>query len=86
MAMGNMASFRVGARFCVSLVLGVIVAPGATGQDDQSVARLVVMIQGKIGDAPSVGAGIVVGIGNDRLYIATANHVVRQGPREAESV
>lgn len=42
-------------------------------------AGLVVMIGGSIAGTPTFGAGIIVGRERDRLYIATANHVVRQG-------
>jgi hypothetical protein len=48
--------------------------------------QLVVVITGWLGGADRLGAGIVVGEGGDRLYIATANHVVRQGGQTAEDL
>jgi S1-C subfamily serine protease len=48
--------------------------------------RLVVMIKAKFGGEDAIGAGIVFGASQDRLYIATANHVVRQGTTEATDV
>ena len=44
--------------------------------------NLIVMIQGTLQDEPTFGAGIVVGEQNNRLYIVTANHVVRRGEEE----
>src|ERR1700722_8108464 len=46
-------------------------------------AGLVAAITGQIGETPVFGAGIVFAREKARLYIATANHVVRQGGREA---
>jgi plastocyanin len=43
--------------------------------------QLVVMVRGKIDDTSVIGAGIIFGIGQDRIYVVTANHVVRQGPQ-----
>ena len=48
-------------------------------QDEEAAKQLVVMIKGKIGEAPVTGAGIIFGIESDRLYIATASHVTRAG-------
>ena len=53
---------------------------------DQRVQNLVVMINGKLGDAPTLGAGIIFGTGQDRLYIVTANHVVRRGDGQAKEL
>lgn len=47
---------------------------------------LVAMISGQIGDTPSFGAGIVAARDRDRLYIVTANHVVRQGNETARNL
>ena len=44
---------------------------------------LIVMINGQIGETPTFGSGIIFGRGKDRLYIVTANHVVRSGSAEA---
>ncbi|MEQ1871204.1 MAG: serine protease [Vicinamibacterales bacterium] len=48
--------------------------------------RLVVMIKGKLDGEDTIGAGVLFGAGQDRLYVATANHVVRRGPGEATDV
>ena len=56
-------------------------APGQGLTAEEQAKQLVVMIRGKMGDAPTTGAGIIIGIDQDRIYIATANHVVRQGPQ-----
>jgi len=47
--------------------------------------HLIVMIEGNFGspDTLTWGAGIVLGAHSDRLYVATANHVVRRGTVEA---
>jgi hypothetical protein len=44
---------------------------------EQQVAPLVVMIRGKFPPTETIGAGVIVGVASDSLYIATANHVVR---------
>lgn len=48
--------------------------------------RLVVMISGQLGDAPTLGAGILFGRAKDKVYVVTANHVVRRGPDVAHDV
>lgn len=45
--------------------------------------QLVVMIRGKLADVDVIGAGLIFGIDQDRIYVVTANHVVRQGPQTA---
>jgi hypothetical protein len=52
----------------------------------EKVKDLVVLIRGELGGAETFGAGIIVGIKADRLYVVTANHVVRRGPKQAEHV
>lgn len=52
-------------------------AVAASAASEQQAASLVVMIRGTLGDKASVGAGVIFGVASDRLYIATANHVVR---------
>ncbi|BBO75788.1 hypothetical protein DSCW_32050 [Desulfosarcina widdelii] len=42
--------------------------------------KIVAMISGEFKDAPCVGTGIVFGAANNRLYIATARHIVRKDP------
>lgn len=53
---------------------------------DERVKNLVVMIDGKLGGSSTQGAGILFGLGQDRLYIATANHVVRRGADQASEL
>jgi S1-C subfamily serine protease len=56
---------------------GPKVDPSASAASEQQVAPFVVMIRGKLPNKSTVGAGVIFGIASDRLYIATANHVVR---------
>jgi S1-C subfamily serine protease len=70
---------------------GSMTAGGATPRPRASAAeaetkRLVVMIKGKVDGEDTIGAGVVFGAAQDRLYVATANHVVRKGPAEATDV
>jgi ankyrin repeat protein len=44
------------------------------------------MLTGQLGTAPAFGAGIVFGRDLDRLYILTANHVVRRAAVEASNI
>src|SRR5580698_8882043 len=55
-------------------------------KDIESTSRLVVMIDNRLGAEPAFGAGIVVGRDKERLYIVTANHVVRRGAVEATDI
>ncbi len=48
--------------------------------------RLVVMITGELNDAPVLGAGIVFGRGREKVYVVTANHVVRRGAAGARNL
>jgi S1-C subfamily serine protease len=41
--------------------------------------NLVVQISGELDGAPILASGVIFGFGNDRLYIATARHVVWHG-------
>ena len=56
--------------------------PVVAGEAEDRLKSLVVMIQGKLAGSDTIGAGIIVGVRGDRLYIVTANHVVRQGTQE----
>lgn len=69
----------------ISLLVAAAPAFGQSAPLDQT-KQLVVMIEGELDGAPSAGAGIIFGRAADRFYIATANHVVRRGGREAQSV
>ena len=48
--------------------------------------QIVVMIRCTMDGEPSIGAGLLVGSANDRLYVVTANHVVRRGATECADV
>lgn len=58
----------------------------ASSEAEEEVKKLVVIITGRLGDGPTTGAGIVLGVGHDRLYIVTANHLVRRGAYEAKDL
>lgn len=77
----------------VALASSVAIA-GATRLEAQDVPsadgareteQIVVMIRCTVDGEPRVGAGILVGAANDRLYVVTANHVVRD-PAEATDI
>jgi hypothetical protein len=48
--------------------------------------NMIVMIKCKIGDDESFGAGIIFGKRTNRLYISTANHIVRRNTDQAQNV
>jgi hypothetical protein len=52
----------------------------------ESAKRLVVMIDASINGDTRPGAGIIFGLANDRVYIATANHLVRRGASQASPI
>jgi hypothetical protein len=58
----------------------------STESPEERIKKLVVMIQGKFADTDTIGAGITFGFGADRLYIVTANHVVRRGSQEIQNL
>jgi Trypsin-like peptidase domain len=76
---------------CLAGGLGLMPASMVVGQTaptaEEQAKRLVVMISGQLGETDVIGAGIIVGVGQDRVYVATANHVVRKGlpPRLEEA-
>ncbi|MFL5619068.1 MAG: trypsin-like peptidase domain-containing protein [Gemmatimonadaceae bacterium] len=57
--------------------------PASTSRETE---QIVVMIRCTIDGEPSIGAGILFGSANDRLYVVTANHVVRRGATEATDI
>ena len=69
------------------ILCALLLAPDRVvfAQEDEA-KQLVVMLRGKLGNGPVAGAGLIFGTGNNRLYIATANHVVRKGLNEAENL
>ena len=58
-------------------------APAAGSRETE---QIVVMIRCTLDGEPSIGAGILFGSANDRLYVVTANHVVRRGATEATDI
>jgi Trypsin-like peptidase domain len=81
---------RLLVSFTVSL-LSILVVSGSSlaanvNMAEEDVKHLVVMIDVMLGAEPGRGAGIIVGTGDDSLYIATANHVVRRGDAEAQEI
>jgi cytohesin len=48
--------------------------------------RLVVMISGQLDDTPTIGAGIIFGRGQDKLFVVTANHLIRRASVVARGV
>ncbi len=71
----------------VVLAMAAVAQPSlAAAQDRETVSRLIVMIRGTLGDGDTTGAGIIVGRTADRIYIATANHLVRRRMHEAEAL
>jgi S1-C subfamily serine protease len=73
----------------ISVIAKVYVTPvsalqNATGEEP--LKHLVVMIQSFMDDRASNGAGIIFGRQGSRLYIVTANHVVRMGVQQAQRV
>jgi alpha-tubulin suppressor-like RCC1 family protein len=79
-------ALRLAPWLAVMLCLATVI-PVAHAQDaEQQTKRLITMIRGKVRGQDTFGAGIIVGTGSDRLYVATANHVVRQGSDEAQEL
>jgi|SRR5215213_2789256 len=76
--LGTLALYPTGFFFRPSLSSGPYDADG--------VKNLIVMIDCSIGDTPSYGAGIIFAIENGRMYIVTANHVVRRGDEQAKQI
>ena len=52
--------------------------PPPTQDEVTRCQNLIVQITGELDKEPVIGTGIIFGSGNDRLYIATARHVVRR--------
>ena len=59
---------------------------GAAQAELAEAEQLVVMIRCTIDGQESIGAGVIFGSANDRLYVVTANHVVRRGATEAANI
>ena len=72
------------ARIIVPLLLAALAfGQISEGPELDAAKSLVVMIEGKLGENPTQGAGIVFAAQGDLVYIATAYHVVRPGERRA---
>ena len=75
-----------------AIVAGLFALVGASGalaqrsmlveEQDEVVKQLVVRIDADL----EYGSGIILGSSSDSIYIATADHVLRRGPRTAERV
>src|SRR5262249_5727290 len=69
-----------------AMLLAVLLLSWCTAgwtQSPEVGAQLVVTVDGVIGAAPTFGAGMVFARDETRIYIATANHVVRAGGQAA---
>lgn len=66
----------------------VVAGPQNTNEAEEEVKSLIVMVICKTpeGKTETVGAGIIFGVENDRFYVATAAHVIRQSAQEPEDV
>ena len=74
---------------CAQFITATVVPAGSQDPQkaEEAVKPLIVMITSQFADeVKDSGAGIIFGKGSDRLYIATANHVVRKGKQEARTV
>jgi ankyrin repeat protein len=67
-------------------VLCVHLSPLRADEVGEHAADPIVMISGSFGGTPTFGAGITFGREKDRLYVVTANHVVRSGSTAATNL
>lgn len=75
------------AAIAVVLPLLAVRAPRAQAQSGNvppEASALIVKVHGYFGETPELGAGIVVGLSAQNVWIATAKHVVRRGTQVAE--
>src|SRR4030095_6032013 len=68
------------------LIIAAPVLRAQTGSDVDETSHLVVMLRDSLREAPTVGAGISAGRRALRLYVVTANHVVRRGDAQAQGI
>lgn len=80
---GLLIRFAIGTLLALALV---IVTPRSPRAGENEAKGLIAMIDGGVSGNGGFGAGIIVGSAADRLYIATADHVVRQGPNRLDRV
>lgn len=74
-------------RILTQLMLSLAAAAQPT-LDESALAeakKLTVMISSTVGDRQMLGAGIIVALENDRVYIVTANHLLRAGAQQARN-
>ena len=74
------------AAFAATVGAAPLASQGVASSESSEVEQLVVMIRCTIGGQESIGAGIIFGSANDRLYVVTANHVVRLGATQATDI
>jgi len=70
-------------------ISSVVFVPDARAQGGtarEAANRLVVVVQARLDGAPVLGGGIIFGMNADRIYVLTANHLMRKGPTDAENV
>jgi ankyrin repeat protein len=68
------------------LIIAASALRAQAGSDVDETSSLVVMLRDSLRDTPTVGAGIIVGRRDLRLYVVTANHVVRRGDDQARQI
>lgn len=67
-------------------IAGTASQPATASGGEELVKQLVVMLRGFLGEQSFNGAGVIIGRTPDRLYIATAHHVVRQATQQADRI
>lgn len=70
----------------LAVTLGACLPASAAAEPEERAKNLIVMVDSTVGGVDVFGAGIVVGATSTRLYVATADHVVRSGMTQAEAV
>lgn len=73
---------------CGLCIVATVVAAGPqnTKAAEEEIKPLIVMITSQFERGKIIGAGIIFGVENDRLYIATAAHLVRHEGQEVQEV
>jgi hypothetical protein len=62
----------------IAFVVAATAAHAADRPGETDAKKLVAMVQGQLAGHPTVGAAVVVGLSEGRLYLVTADHVVRE--------
>ncbi|HBL26210.1 MAG TPA: hypothetical protein DD490_05175 [Acidobacteria bacterium] len=73
----NLSLLHRSAAF-LALALATATAHAADRPGEADAKKLVAMVRGTLAGAPTIGAAVVIGAANDRLYLVTANHIVRR--------